>query len=114
MLGSCLQAEHSIIDSGRNWTLPIGWVSIWGSHWLAIHFLSALTLSLDILWAGHILIKGMWEDGCLYPSTGRPSWLQEVTTSGSISPLLGVLARVTSREILRPPTNTPHSVSSMF
>ena len=35
MLGSCLQAEQSIINSVRAWLSHMGWVSSWGSHWLA-------------------------------------------------------------------------------
>ena len=35
MLGSCLQAQQSIINSVRGWFSPLGWVSSWASHsWL--------------------------------------------------------------------------------
>ena len=36
MLGSCLQAQQSIINSIRGWLSHMEWVSSWGSHWLAI------------------------------------------------------------------------------
>jgi hypothetical protein len=51
MLGSCLQTKQSII----NWFLPMGWVLIWGNHWLAIPSVFVLSLFLHILYAGHIL-----------------------------------------------------------
>jgi hypothetical protein len=38
--------------------------------------------------------KVLWMS-CYYFSTGPPAWLQEVTSSGSMSPPLGVLAKVT-------------------
>ena len=55
MLGSCLQAQQSIINSVRGWCLPMEWNSIWGSHFLAIPSVSALSLSFHILQAGNIL-----------------------------------------------------------
>jgi hypothetical protein len=32
---------------------------------------------------------------CPYPSTGSPTWVQEVASSSSLSPLLCILAKVT-------------------
>lgn len=36
MLGSGLWAQHSIHNSIKGCCLPVGWVSKWASHWLAI------------------------------------------------------------------------------
>jgi hypothetical protein len=48
---------------------------------------------------------------CPYPSTGSPAWLQEVATSGSISTLLGVSARVTLIVSQEPPPSLVSSLS---
>jgi hypothetical protein len=46
---------HTFIIGVRDWFFLMGWVSIWGSHWLAIPSASVLLLSLHILWIEHIL-----------------------------------------------------------
>ena len=46
VLGSCLQPQHNIINSVRNWCLPIGWISTWPGHWSAIPSVSAPFLSM--------------------------------------------------------------------
>ena len=45
----------SFINSVRDWFLPMGWVSSWASHLLAIPSVSEPLLSLHILQTGHIL-----------------------------------------------------------
>ena len=86
---SCLQASQSIINTVSDQCFPRGWVSSWASYWLAVALVSApspvptflierIKFGLEILWVGQ----------CLYCSTGAPAWLQEVVTSGSISPKL--------------------------
>lgn len=35
----------------------------------------------------HLGSKVLWVDSCLYFSTGVPAYLQEVTSSGSITPM---------------------------
>ena len=41
MLGSCLQAQHSIWNNVRVWCPPIGWISSWARHWMAFLSVSA-------------------------------------------------------------------------
>jgi hypothetical protein len=64
---------------------------------LAIPSVSAPSLSL--IGRTHFWFKLLWVGCCHYPSTGSP---QEVATSGSISPLLGVSARVSPIDFLEP------------
>jgi hypothetical protein len=33
MLGSCLQAHHSLSNSARPWVFPLNWVLIWACNW---------------------------------------------------------------------------------
>jgi hypothetical protein len=40
ILGSYLQAQYSIINSVRDWCLPMGRVSKWANHWSAIPLVS--------------------------------------------------------------------------
>lgn len=47
--------HNSIISSIQDWFLPMGWFSIWGSHWLDILSVSVLSSPLYILQGGHIL-----------------------------------------------------------
>jgi hypothetical protein len=55
MLESCLQILQSIINSVRDWCLPMGRVSSWFSYWLDIPSVSVPSLSLDFLLVGQIL-----------------------------------------------------------
>ena len=85
MLGSaCKHHRKSIINSVRDWFLPMGWVSVWGSHCLVIP-LSLLYLCpyTYCRWM-HFGLKILWVGCFSYPSTGSPAWLQEMATSGSI------------------------------
>lgn len=43
VLGSCLQAQPSVINSVKGWLSPMGWGSDWGSHWLAVPSVSVFT-----------------------------------------------------------------------
>ena len=96
MLGSCLQAQQSIINSVRDWCLPMGWVSSWAGHWLAIPSASAPFLSLHFLLTGKIWGKKFC--GCIgvpIPPLGvLPGywrWRQQLLNP----PLLRVSANVT-------------------
>ena len=57
---------------------------------------------------GTFWVEGLWVSFCNYPSTWSPAWLQEVATSGPISPLLGVLAGVSPIDTLRAPNFPGH------
>jgi hypothetical protein len=50
-------------------------------------------------------LKFLWVDQYPYPSTKGPVWLQEVTTSGSIFPQLGVSTKIAPIEA---PGSLPH------
>ena len=50
-------------------------------------------------------LKFLWVDQCPYPFTKGPVWLQEVTTSGSIFPQLGVSTKIAPIEA---PGSIPH------
>jgi hypothetical protein len=41
-------------------------------------------------------MKILWVGLYPYPSTEGPAWLQEVASSGFISPILGISAKVTN------------------
>lgn len=72
----------------------MGWVSRWDSHWLAIPPVSALVFApAHLVFRKHFGLKALWVGYCPYLCTGSPAWLQEVVTSASIPPLLGVSGR---------------------
>ena len=48
--------------------------------------------------------KVLWVGWCPYPSSGDPTWLQEVASSGSISPLLGISPKVMCTDSWELPT----------
>ena len=49
MLDSYLQAQCSIINSVRDWFLPMRWVSNWACYWLSILAASALLFSAHLV-----------------------------------------------------------------
>jgi hypothetical protein len=84
MLDSCLQAKQSIINSVRDWCLRMGWVG----YCLAIPTVSAPSPMPAFLVDRMVLgLKVLWVGWCLYHSTRVPAWLQEVASSGCISPV---------------------------
>ena len=106
MLGSCLQAQYSISNSVRVWCVSMGWTSSWTGHWSAIPsvFDPFLSLHLFIYLFIYLFIpeqfwvKNLKVGWCPYPSTGGPVYLLDVVSSGSISSLLGISAKVTTQE----------------
>lgn len=59
--------HNSIINSVRDWFVPMGWVSIWGSHLLVIPAVSALSLIPTYLVGGtHFVWKILWVGNCSY------------------------------------------------
>ena len=84
----------------------MGWVSSWAGYWLVILSVSApypvptflvdrINFGLNVLWVG-------W---CPYQYFGIPAWLQEVASSGSISQMLWVTAKVTLISSWAPPSS---------
>ena len=72
MLGSCLQAKQTIINSVRGWLPTMGWVSSWASHWLATPSIFSLSLFLWILQAGQI-VGHSFVFGLMFPSLYQKS-----------------------------------------
>ena len=70
----------------------MGWVSSWAGHGLAVPAVSALSpVPAFLVDSINFGLKVLWVGSCLYHSTGAPTWLQEVASSGSIYPMLGVI-----------------------
>ena len=95
---------QNIINSVRDWYLSMGWVSIWAGYWLVIPSVSASypvpAFLVDRIKFG---LKVLWVGWCPYSSPGVPAWLQEVASSGSISPMLWVTAKVILIDSWAPP-----------
>ena len=83
------------------------WVSIWASHWLVIPSVSALSLS-HLAGRTPFVWKALQVFPRPYPSIGSPAWLQEVATSGSISPTARSLSK--SHLLGPPPTLSQEKV----
>ena len=78
-----------IISNVRDWRLPMGWDSSWAGYWLAILSVSALSPVLPLLVDRiNLGLKVLWVGWQLYQSNAISAWLQEVASSGSISPVL--------------------------
>ena len=73
------------INSVRGWLSTMEWISIFSSHCFAFPFYAASSFSMKTLETGQILgrrFDGGWMTTFLHQN---PAWLQEVTTSLSIS-----------------------------
>ncbi|EDL00034.1 mCG141415 [Mus musculus] len=67
----------------------MGWSSNWASYWLAIPSVSAPSLiPAFIVDRINFGLKVLWVGWCSYCPTVVPAWLQELASSGSISPVL--------------------------
>lgn len=86
MLGSCIQALQSIINSARDWFLSMGQKSNWASHWLVIPLVSALFLYLHFLCQDKFVVKGFLSGLVFLFLHWEPCLVTEVATSGSIFP----------------------------
>jgi hypothetical protein len=78
--------------------LKLGWLLVDHSLSLCSIFVSAFLLNRT-----NFRLKILWVTWCPYLFTGSPAWLQEVATSDAISPLLYILAKVTSTDCWEPP-----------
>jgi hypothetical protein len=78
MLGSCLQAKQSIINSTRDWFFCL-WDESEVEPIRLLHLCLCTSYEQDKFW-----VNVFWVGCYPYPSTGSPAWLQEVATSGSI------------------------------
>jgi hypothetical protein len=84
----------------------MGWVLVWDSHWLIIHSISALSLSLHILNAVHILGWSVCEwFGTLIPPLGVLPGYTKWPFPGPYTTLLRVSAKGTLTHPLRAPHN---------
>ena len=91
----CLQAWESIINTFRNWCLSLGMILSWAHYWLAIPSVSAPShvpaFLVDRIRFGS---KVLWVVWCPYHSNRDPAQLQEITSSGFISLVLWLTAKV--------------------
>ena len=70
---SCLQVQQSIINSVRDWSFPMRWVSSWAGYWLANPSISASSpVPAFLIDRRYFGLKVLWVDWCLYCSTGIP------------------------------------------
>lgn len=86
LLAASVAEDH---NSVRDWCLR-GWLLIGDPPGpapspLPVCLVDRMNFGLEVVWAG-------W---CSHRSTEVPAWLQEVASSGSISPVLCVTAKVT-------------------
>jgi hypothetical protein len=110
ILGSCLQAQHSITNSARVWCLSMGWL-VPGQPFLQslLHFCPWISFRHE-QFSSKTLMVGWWP----HSSTGGPVYVLEVVSSGSISPLLYILASFSYSEelytdTLSMPRHTPNT-----
>lgn len=73
----------------------VEWVIVWP---FLLIFVPAFLLN-----GTNVESKVLWVSWCPYPSTGCPAWLQEVASSGSMSPLLSIPAKVIRIDSWEPP-----------
>ena len=97
--------------SFKDWCLSSGCVSSWPFYCLAIPSVSALSfVPAFLVDRTNLGLNVLWVDHCPYRSNKGPVWLQEVTTSGSIVPLLGVSTKIARIET---PGSLPHPASTV-
>jgi hypothetical protein len=66
----------------------MGWVSNWASYWLVTLSDSVLSpIPAFLVNRVNLESKVLWVGWCPYHYIGVPAWLQEMTSSGSISPV---------------------------
>ena len=72
--------------------------------WLLVgHFFSLCSVPTSILDKANFGSKVLWVGWYPYASTEGPPWKQKVASSGSMSPLLGILAKVICIDSWEPP-----------
>jgi hypothetical protein len=76
------------------WCLQMEWIPRWGGLWMA--FPSVCSIYSPYLSFGHehFWVKNFEMLGWPHPSTGGHVYLQDVVSSGFISPLFGISAKV--------------------
>lgn len=100
MLCSCLQLYQNI-NSVRGKLLLMAWVSSWASLELVLPSNSSLSLtSVSPVGSKTCRYKFLSLGWYHNPSIGSFVWLQEMTYSGTYSPLLEVLGRVMPKRFL--------------
>lgn len=86
--------------------LKMGW-------WLAIPSLSAtFPMPAFLTYRINLGLKVLCIDRCLYCSSGVPAWLQDMASSGSISPMRWVTDKVTPIDSWVPPLYQVPALSS--
>jgi hypothetical protein len=83
MLGSCLQAQQSVINSVRGWRSHMDGSQVGA----VIGFLHLCSIFIPAYLVGktNFGLKVFWVDWCHLTTSGSPAWLQEGATSVSIS-----------------------------
>jgi hypothetical protein len=89
----------------------MGWISSVASYWLGHSTSSCSIFVPEFLFdRTNFGLKVLWVGWYLHPSIGRSVWLLEVASSGYMSPMLGILAKVTHIDSWEPP---PFQVSGL-
>jgi hypothetical protein len=71
MLGSYLEAQHSIGNSVMVLCPPMGWIPSWGSHWPAISSVSTSFFCPCISFRQEQCWVENFKDGLVFPSLHR-------------------------------------------
>ena len=74
----------------------MGWVSSWAGYWMTSVHLCSIPYSWISCRQNKFGLKDLWVGWCPYCSIGVPACLLKVTTSGSISLMLWVIAKDTT------------------
>ena len=99
MLGFCAQAYQTIINS-----VGLDKLSNLDSHWLAVPSVYNIFIPEYLVSKTNLGLKFLWVDLCSPPFPGSPAWPQELATSVSTSPLVGI-----SESSLETPHTLPHA-----
>ena len=91
MLGSCKQCQRLVFAHGMG--LKLSWLLV--GHSLSLCSIFVPVLLVDKTKLGS---KVLWMGWCLCPSTVGLDWLQKVTSSDSVQPLLEISAKITPIE----------------
>ena len=79
----------------------MGWVSSWDSYCLVTPSVSAPSFVPSFLVDNlNLVLKVLWAYWCSYHSIGAPTWLQKLSSLGSIAPVLWFLAKIISLILL--------------
>lgn len=97
-LDSCLQTQHRISNSVRDWCQLMGGIPSWAGYWLDSPSVWSILAPSFLLDRSDLQSKSLLVVWCHHSSNGDPIWILEVVSSCSITPLLGILTKVISIE----------------